>query len=165
MTDAPKYVLRDLPGASDFADLWDKIEAHPNPNWAPEYDLLDPMEARLTQEWFGMSFADVYGRGLTNAQEEAFQAQCRALDEKSSAERLAVMAGLGWDVSDGNGELHPAFWFTHQPLILAAMGLAGRLPDTPISDEEAKARANDWGSSLEAAAANFHSKSRKGRDR
>ncbi len=164
MTDAPKYILRDLPGVADFAALLNKVDEHPNPNWAPEFDLIMPTALRLQRDLFGLTDGETRGYGLRGEAVDRWDAHFDDLDGEVET-IIAAMLELGWDVTDGQGDRFEPFLYLDRAIVCAAKGLAGRLPDAPISDEEAEARATGWAASLEAEAANFHSKSRKGRDR
>jgi hypothetical protein len=134
-----KYVLRDLPGVAELEARLQRIEEHPNPEWAPEIDGLQDHVDRVSSRLFGITEEDI---GLS------FD-----LDENPGLEE--AIASLGWDLCDAAGEPLLALPYLVTQIMCATDGKAGRLPDAPISDEEVEARSKDWEAQIKAEAAKF----------
>jgi hypothetical protein len=137
---AIKYVLRNLPGVAALEARLQRIEAHPNPEWAPEVDGLQDAIDRLARSLFGTT-EDEIGMWVD-------------VDEDDSP-YLAALAEFGWDLTDGSGKTLLAFYCLATPLAFATDGKAGRLPDAPPSDSEIAARSKDWEASLRREAGRF----------
>lgn len=139
-----KYVLRDLRGVAALEERLQKIESHPNPEWAPEIDELDDHVERVSLDLFGIS-------------EETLSLSIDVEEDGSPVRPL--LEAKGWDLTDANGELMLSFPYLVTAMYIATDGLAGRLPDAPPSDAEIEQRSPDWQANIEASVAKW----RKGR--
>lgn len=165
--DKPRYVLRNLPGIKEVEALLARIQAHPNPAWAPERDALDDLVERVSLTLFGMGQDDYLPRS-EEAPEGATQEEFLAWatrwnehfafldyypdddeDEEAAdrAERL-IWNAMGWDVTDGHGGLLPCLGYFERQIVCTTKGLRGRLPGTPMSEDEARDEAEAWGERL-----------------
>jgi hypothetical protein len=143
-TEKPRFILRDLPGIAALEERLVRIEAHPNPEWAPEIDGLWDHVARVSRSLFGIDT-------------EEFDVD-EADDEEFVAFMQRELEAAGWEFTDGNGRRLHAFEYLVGVIAAAQQGLAGRLPDQPASDEEIQERAGEWGASLADEAAKFKRK-------
>jgi hypothetical protein len=134
------YVLRELPGVADLEARLQRMEAHPNPLWAPEFDDLWDHVDRVSRCLFGVTEDQI---GLV------FE-----VDEAGAPWREFLME-QGWNVDGPDGKPLLAFQYLVTAVICAVSGKAGRLPDAPLSDQEAQERAEDWGSDLAEEARRF----------
>lgn len=167
-----RYVLRHLPGVAALERRLERMYDHPNPLWAPEYDGLREDVDALSRRLFGIGCSDTCNPEILpddasdaewDASDDKWDEQFAllTLDDDDEGPLIAQFAELGWDVCDEAGEVMLALAELGRQIIVVAKGLAGHQPDAPISDEDAKAQAKDWGSQLAAEAAKFHPKGRR----
>lgn len=163
-----KYVLRNLAGVAELEAMLDRIQAHPNPLWAPENDEVVQVADRLAKRLFGVGFSEVDfepRQGAGPHRGEADSAWERRLwlvnsDEGASEDEEADnWLQLGWDVRRADGRPMLSMAFLDFFILAAIDGHAGRLPDAPPSDDEIERRAGDFEAKLRAEAEQF----RKGR--
>lgn len=158
--DRAQFVLRELPGVAELEALLEKIEEHPNPEWSPDRDHLPKMVDRISLALFGIARrdtefreqedgedADQYERGWGAWEDQFWAPWSEDADEQWELEKKAWSA-LGWDVADADGEYLYAIEYLKRQIVCATNGLCGRLPGTPMTDEQAKTAAEDWGAKL-----------------
>lgn len=158
-----RYVLRNLPGIGDVESLLKKIQAHPNPAWAPENDQLPGLLNRISLRLFGIT-ADDTEFDYTGLPPEEWHEAIDAWEEnflfaeyyfddlgddaEQDATALAIWETLGWDVTDGLGKVLGYLTHFDRQIICASKGLKGRLPNEEPSDEEAAEAAKRWANAL-----------------
>lgn len=160
-----RYVLRDLPGVSEVEELLKKIEAHPNPAWAPENDNLPKISDRVSQRLFGITQDETWLDDADISEDdwgdawEAWESNFRFAQEyfddggddaAQDAKELEISALMGWDVTDGTGNILNSLGQFQRQIICASKGMRGRLPDAEMTDEETLVMAERWGQSLRA---------------
>lgn len=164
MTQPVRYVLRDLPGVAALEAMLERIQAHPNPLWAPENDQVVEKAEAVARQLFGVSHQEVdfipeQAKGPLRPGEPVWQRSIWMGDEDDEASPYADDPSdwddYGWDVrsADGKELLSLAFldWF----IVLATEGKAGRLPDAPKSDAEIERAAAAFEAQLAAEADKF----------
>ena len=166
-----RCVLRDLLGVAEFEARLERIEAHPNPEFAPERDGIDDAASRLARRLFGIDNEDTRywdEAELSPADEDRawrdWELNFRVLDPVEEAEdRLAAIFwdAAGWDITDTNGLDLYAMEYLGRPLICALKGLRGHLPGAVRSDAEVNALSQEWGRQLSEAAERFRREKRK----
>lgn len=159
-----KFVLRDLKGVAEVEALLEKVEAHPNPEWAPEQDDLKPLVDRVSLALFGITGADTQFSADRDWREdetfdEAYDRWERQFympwfedDQDQAAFEQTVWAGLGWDVTDGAGATLPSLGHFERQMVCATNGVLGRLPSSGPTERELEAQAEAWGKALLAGA-------------
>lgn len=158
-----RYVLRNLPGIDEVEALLRKIEAHPNPAWAPENDQLPKVVERVSLQLFGITADDTEldfehlpddeWQSAMDQWDEHFQfAECYfeglGDDNEQDAVELGIWDSLGWDVTNGSGAILDCLIYFRRQIVCAAKGLKGRLPNEEPSEEEAMDAAERWASTL-----------------
>jgi hypothetical protein len=150
MTEAAKYVLRDLPGVRELEDRLERIDAHQNPEWAPERDGLDEAVERLARRLFGIGFDDTRFDPDLDRSEAEIEAEWRRwelnfaclhpMDEDEDEAAAKVFLAMGWDVTDVNGLDMLVLEHIGRELICATKGLRGHLPgvSVPLTAAEEK---------------------------
>jgi hypothetical protein len=160
-----RFVLRELPGVAELEARLQRIEDHPNPEWAPEADGLEKAVDALSKRLFGITYDDtLYEDDEELSDEEnlrAFDAwrlhfQFLYLDDEDERVEKAVdliWDAMGWDCTGGDGRYLLAYGQVARQLVCATKGLCGHLPGTPRSDAEIVADAEEWGEKLAREAA------------
>jgi hypothetical protein len=129
-----KYVLRNLPGVADLEARVARIEAHANPEWAPDIDGLWDHVDEVSGRLFSLKASELEDGVAEDAEETEFCA--------------IVAQELGWDLTGSDGKRLMCFEYLAAPIIYASRGLKGRMPDQPMSDEEAASDAELWARKL-----------------
>ena len=158
-----RYVLRNLPGIDEVEALLRKIEAHPNPAWAPENDQLPKVVERVSLQLFGITSADTEldyehlpsgewesenDRWEQNFHFAEYYFEVPGDDSEQDAVERGIWESLGWDVTNGSGEMLDCLYHFQRQIICAAKGLKGRLPNEEPSEEEAADAAERWARTL-----------------
>jgi hypothetical protein len=158
-----RYVLRNLPGIDEVEALLRKIQAHPNPAWAPENDQLPKVVERVSLRLFGITSNDTdlefeqlpddewdsaIGQWEQNFHFAEYYAEVGGDDSEQDAVELGIWESMGWDVTNGSGEMLDCLVHFQRQIICAAKGLKGRLPNEEPSEEEAVDAAERWASTL-----------------
>lgn len=151
------YVLRDLPGidwAEKTAVRW---HADKNRLWSKEFDGMEERMAATSKRLFGIDPDGAEDLDPTETETDAeFWERCSAYrahfdvyyESSDNEEAVGNFLALGWDVRGADGQILQCLpWFA-TPIICAAKGLKGRLPDAPMSDQEALEAAEAWGARL-----------------
>ena len=103
-----QYILRELPGVRELEAMIQRIESHPNPEWSPEVDQLQPLCDRLSMRLFGITEAqtafDQQGIETREAQWETNFHLLRYDGGSKGREANAVWSLMGWDVTAEAGE-------------------------------------------------------------
>lgn len=164
-----RFRLRDLPGVAELEARLAKIDAHPNPEWAPENDNLLDDTQRLCERLFGITLLDTwfdydalrfdekweYDEDEIERQAAEWEQNFNFLDAENDADRELIWSAMGWDVSDGQGEDLGCLGYFERAIVCAAKGLRGRLPGAPLTDEELAEQEPDIEAKLRAEAAGF----------
>lgn len=151
----PQYVLRDLPGIASLVP-------HLNPRpWSPEEEALQGRVDAVSVAIFGITEQDTGFNEEMPEDEDEWQRWATAeheweksldLEDEPFPEARACFEFLGWDVTDGQGEEHPALWYFARQILCAAWGRVGHLPGEEGNETTIAIAAEAWGGGLEDAA-------------
>lgn len=159
-------VLRDLPGVGELEALCAIIATHRNPEWAPERDGLTELAGKVSRALFGLTedethldHADLPDRDydldeLITLSEE-WERNFEFIYTEDSAAEAVIWRTMGWDVGDGRGGVLLSLEHLSRQMVCAVLGLRGRMPGTPPSDEEISSRTEGLAEKLAAESAKF----------
>lgn len=158
--------LRSLPGIHGLEARLDRIAAHPNPHWAPDMENLEQDADQLSQRLFGVSHEETFFT-LVSAQEGLSQDQFERLahdwdrhfaflDDAGPQQMVDGFVALGWDVSNGEGQLLKSVVLLARQLVVHANGL--RSQAAWLSNEPDQEMLDSLEASLAREALAFRSK-------
>ena len=155
MAEPSTWILRDLPGVGELEALLGRIAAHPNPEWAPERDVLDAAVTSLTQVLFGFTPDERQAKAEEEEVDE-LDSLFSPISDLSGAQLISIMETGGWDVTDGAGQAMRCAEYLALEIIAATTGFIG----SPPTSESLRSRVapDAWGAALEAEARAFRSK-------
>lgn len=156
-----KYVLRDLAGVADLESRLQRIETHPNPEWAPERDGLDETVDRLSSRLFGITVVDTVQEDPGDKAWDEWERHFKFLYDDDEEPEDLIWDAMGWDLSDGQGGMLLSAAHLARQIVCAAKGLRGRLPGSEISEAERVDRQADWAAEMQAAAQKFSTRARR----
>lgn len=158
-------VLRDLPGVAELEARLRSVAADPNPLKAPEAKDLERDVDNLSKRLFGITEADTdfdpeagdYSRMPIDQVHAAWDVWNAQFDEIGGTpeEIIASFAALGWDVTDGQGDVLKALDKLDCQILAVAKGLVPKLPRRGFSDAEPVERSEVWSANLTADAGRF----------
>jgi len=168
MTDEPPiWRLRDLKPLMEVEALFAKANLHKNPLWAVEFDQANEKLPGACQRCFGVTpdeawypifLTDVDAAEADRLQTAFDQAKDAWIEVMETDREAAFWRGHGWDVLDEKGEVLLIADEIARVLIMVSLGIGGRRPGAPLSDQEAREEARSWGAALEDEARKFRSK-------
>lgn len=166
---AKTYVLRDLPGVRELEAEAKRFWADKNREWSKEFDGIEERQDLLCRRLFGVTAEEV-DEIYAEPDEPRHRYWERVAEHRKHFEfwfedgAVEVFASMGWDVCDERGEPLACLSWLARPLISAAKGLKGRLPDAPKSDAEIAANTEAFEAKMLADAEAFRRRQR-GRER
>jgi hypothetical protein len=161
-----RFVLRQLAGVADLEARLQRIEEHPNPEWAPDNQGLEAHANIVSERLFGLieeetrlTWWDVQHEEGAAAEFERrldeYERHFRFIYDTDDAAKAIIWDAMGWDVTDGAGERLRCLPYLARQMVCATKGLKGRLPDAAATDSDVAEQAEKWGDSLAAEAARF----------
>jgi hypothetical protein len=160
-----RYVLRDLPGVAELEARLHRINAHPNPLWAPEADRLDEDVDYLSDWLFGITWADSFPsswdfpdltkREIVHRAYELDQ-HFAFLDYEDEHQNPQVWAKLGWDITGKDGKPLLCLEKFDRQMVCSSHQIGGAKP----LEQLAHVAAEEWAQGLAEQAEAFRRRKR-----